>query len=174
MFDFSDRGNLPKNLKMKNLGTPIAFRSLIVTSMLLLCFGCSSDDEATDFSEANEQEILAYLSDRNLTAEKSQSGLYYIIEEQGSGESPITTSNVTVSYRGYFTDGQTFEESPVEGISFNLTQVIPGWTEGITYFNEGGSGTLLVPSSLAYGNTGRGPIPGGAVILFDIVLISVD
>ena len=45
--------------------------------------------------------------------------------------------------------------------------MILGWQEGITYFKEGGEGVLLIPSSLAYGSNGTGPIPGGAVLVFD-------
>ena len=52
--------------------------------------------------------------------------------------------------------------------------MILGWQEGITYFKEGGEGVLLIPSSLAYGNNGSGPIPGGAVLVFDVKLISVN
>lgn len=66
-------------------------------------------------------------------------------------------------------------ESDAEGVSFGLSQVIAGWTEGIAYFKEGGSGMLLIPSHLGYGslNNSNG-IPGGAVLIFDIELISVD
>ena len=66
-------------------------------------------------------------------------------------------------------------ESPAFGIPFSLqTTLLAGWTEGITYFKEGGSGILLIPSSLGYGNNGRSSIPGGAVLVFDIALISVN
>lgn len=147
---------------------------LLVAFVGLLFIGCSSDDGVVDFTAENEQEILDYLSERNLNAQKSATGLYYIIDEQGSGSAPSASSNVTVAYRGYFTNGNVFDQSSSNGISFNLSQVIPGWTEGITYFNEGGSGMLLIPSRLAYGNNGRSGIPGGAVLLFDITLISVN
>lgn len=100
--------------------------------------------------------------------------MYYIVEEVGTGEAPTFSDNVTVAYKGYFTNGSVFDESNADGITFNLQQVIAGWTEGITYFNEGGSGKLLIPSRLAYGNSGRGSIPGGAVLIFDINLIAVN
>lgn len=67
------------------------------------------------------------------------------------GVQPITTDQVRVAHKGYFTNGNVFDQSPSEGISFNLQQVINGWTEGITYFKEGGSGMLFVPSHLGYG-----------------------
>tara|TARA_R110001583_G_scaffold25760_6_gene93094 strand:- start:7344 stop:7514 length:171 start_codon:yes stop_codon:yes gene_type:complete len=54
-----------------------------------------------------------------------------------------------------------------------LKGVISGWTEGITYFKEGGKGTLWVPAHLGYGNYDTRGIPGGSVLIFDIHLISV-
>ena len=100
--------------------------------------------------------------------------LYYIINEQGTGTQPTAASNVTVAYKGYFTNGNVFDQSKAEGISFGLNQVIKGWTEGIPYFKTGGSGVLLIPSHLGYGSTNNGPIPGGSVLIFDVKLISVN
>ena len=92
----------------------------------------------------------------------------------GNGNQPTTTDNVTVAYKGYYTNNTVFDESDTDGISFNLQQVIPGWTEGITYFSEGGSGMLLIPAHLGYGNNDYYGIPGGSVLIFDINLISIN
>lgn len=148
----------------------------VVAFLVLFLTACSSDDTPTitDFREANDKEINDYITANNLNAEKSSTGLYYVIDEPGTGTQPAVTDNVTVAYKGYFTNGNVFDESNAEGISFGLQQVIAGWTEGITYFKEGGSGILLIPSHLAYGSTGRGSIPGGAVLIFDVHLISVN
>ena len=100
--------------------------------------------------------------------------MYYVINEEGTGDNPTASSNVTVAYKGYFTDGNVFDESNVDGISFNLGGVIPGWTEGIQYFKEGGSGQLLIPSHLAYGSNDYRDIPGGSVLIFDISLKSIN
>ena len=135
---------------------------------------CSKSDGVVDYVEKNNEEIIAYIDKNNLDAQKSVSGLYYVIDEPGSGEQPTANSNVTVAYKGYFLDGKTFDESDANGISFGLQQVIKGWTEGITYFKEGGKGKLLIPSHLGYGSQGRSGIPGGSVLIFDIHLISVN
>ena len=117
-------------------------------SLLLLIFfiACSDDDNPVDYISLNDQEIQDYLEDKDLDAEKS---------------------------KGYYTNGSVFDESPSEGISFNLQQVIKGWTEGITYFKEGGSGMLLIPSHLGYGFRDYRSIPGGSVLIFEIDLIEV-
>ena len=145
----------------------------ILILVFTLFISCKNDDNV-DYTEQNEKEIKAYIEENNLTALKSPTGLYYVINDEGTGLRPTATSDVTVAYKGYFTDGNTFDESDANGISFNLQQVIAGWTEGITYFKEGGNGILLVPSRLGYGDSGRASIPGGAVLVFDINLLSVN
>ena len=151
-------------------------KQLLSTLLVLTLFiSCSKDTETvTYYTAKNEQEIKDYLAKNNLTAQRSTSGLYYIINEQGTGTQPTAASNVTVAYKGYFTNGNVFDQSKAEGISFGLNQVIKGWTEGIPYFKAGGSGVLLVPAHLGYGSYNYGPIPGGSVLIFDVKLISVN
>lgn len=150
-------------------------KNILIAFIVLVFIACGSDDnKTTDFTTQNEKEISTYINDNNLTAIRSDSGLYYIIDNAGNGPQPTGADNVTVAYKGYFTNGEVFDQSDSNGISFNLRQVIAGWTEGITYFNEGGSGILLVPSHLGYGSDGRGRIPGGAVLIFDIELKSIN
>jgi len=145
-------------------------------SLLALLFAflisCKSTPEK-DYSAINEKQITDYLTKNNLEAIKSESGLYYLIDEAGEGVKPTSASTVQVAYKGYFLNGEIFDESNEEGISFPLKRVIKGWNEGITYFKEGGKGTLLVPSYLGYGDYDTRGIPGGSVLVFDIHLIAV-
>ena len=146
----------------------------LLALFITLFVSCNSDDGPIDYTEVNEQEIKDYIAEHDLDAARSDTGLYYVIDEIGSGAQPTPSSNVTVAYKGYFTGGGVFDPGNANGISFDLNRVIVGWTEGITYFNEGGNGLLLIPSHLGYGPNGRGTIPGGAVLIFDIDLISVN
>jgi FKBP-type peptidyl-prolyl cis-trans isomerase len=141
---------------------------------IILFVSCSKDNEIIDYTAENDQEIAAYIATNNLNAQKSSSGLYYVIDDIGTGSNPIPTDRVKVSYKGYLTDGTVFDESTEEGVSFNLQQVIIGWTEGITYFKEGGTGKLLIPAHLAYGSRDYNGIPAGSVLIFDIELIYVN
>ena len=143
---------------------------LVLVAIITLSTSCTKDG---DFVEQNEKDIITYIEENNLDAIRSNSGLYYLVEKQGNGARPNIGSNVTVAYKGYFTDGKVFDESS-SGITFNLQGVIRGWTEGITYFREGGEGILLIPSSLGYGASNKGDIPGGSVLIFDIKLIRVN
>ena len=133
---------------------------------------CSSGPEK-DFSTINEKQITDYITTNKLEATKCESGLYYTVDEAGEGVKPISASTVQVAYKGYYLSGEVFDESSERGISFPLKGVIRGWTEGITYFKEGGKGTLLVPAHLGYGNYDTRGIPGGSVLIFDVHLISV-
>ncbi len=146
-----------------------SFLILVVTTFLFI--SCSND---SNFEPETEADIISYIETNNLNAQRSSTGLYYVINKEGTGTRPTSSSNVTVAYKGYFLDGSVFDQSDSNGISFGLNQVIKGWTEGITYFKEGGEGILLVPYNLGYGTAGRGSIPGGAVLVFDIKLISVN
>jgi FKBP-type peptidyl-prolyl cis-trans isomerase FkpA len=140
---------------------------------LTLFISCSKDKEV-DYVAKNDKEITDYIAKNKLTAQKSDSGLYYVINEAGTGKQPTATSNVTVAYKGYYTNGTIFDQSSSTGISFGLNQVIKGWTEGIPHFKAGGSGILLVPAHLGYGNNDYSSIPGGSVLIFDVKLISVN
>jgi FKBP-type peptidyl-prolyl cis-trans isomerase FkpA len=138
---------------------------------LLIFTSCGKDN---DFEPQTEADIIAYIAANDLDATRTNSGLYYVIDTGGSGARPTSSSNVTVAYKGYFLDGNTFDQSGAAGISFGLNQVIAGWTEGIQLFKEGGEGMLLIPYNLGYGANTRNGIPGGSVLLFDIKLIRVN
>ncbi|SDW15072.1 FKBP-type peptidyl-prolyl cis-trans isomerase [Flavobacterium degerlachei] len=152
-------------------------KSILLALVSILFVSCLSEGDAAktvDYTVENEKEIVDYIAANKLTATKTDSGLYYVVNEAGTGTQPTASSNVTVAYKGYFTNGNVFDKSTDQGISFGLNQVIKGWTEGIPYFKEGGNGILLIPSHLGYGSNGSGPIPGGSVLVFDVKLIKVN
>ncbi len=142
---------------------------------LTLFISCSKDNSTPiDYVVQNEKEISEFIGNNNLNAQRTDSGLYYVIKDPGTGAQPTTSSNVTVAYKGTFTNGQIFDASTNDGIRIDLGQVIKGWREGIPYFKEGGSGILLIPAHLGYGNYDYSVIPGGSVLIFEIKLISVN
>ena len=145
-------------------------RSYLYLVIVFLLVSCSNNEE--DYSTENDLEIQEYIKANNLNATKTNSGLYYVITDAGSGNKPTSGSNVTVNYKGYFTDGHLFDQG--QNVSFNLNQVITGWSEGLTYFNEDTQGWLLIPSHLGYGSSGSSSIPGGSVLIFSIHLLKVN
>ena len=100
--------------------------------------------------------------------------MYYVVNGTGNGEFPNINSLVTVAYKGTLTDGTIFDQSGASGATFPLSNVIQGWQEGIPLFSEGGSGILLIPSALGYGNQALGSIPANSVLIFEVTLLNVN
>ena len=106
------------------------------------------------------------------------SGLKYIIKQKGYGVRAEVGKEVAVHYTGKFLDGKVFDSSlergePIEFI-LGAGRVIKGWDEGIALMNVGAKYTLIIPYQLAYGESGRGPIPPKATLVFDVELLSVS
>lgn len=126
------------------------------------------------YNPETEEDIEAYIEENQLDTTKSETGLFYVVEALGDGEAVTKTSNVLVKYDGYFLDGTKFDSSGDEGVQIDLNNVIPGFSEGLSYFKEGGKGTILLPSELGYGDTGSqsGAIPRNTVLIFNFEIIS--
>ncbi|APZ45141.1 peptidylprolyl isomerase [Polaribacter reichenbachii] len=153
-------------------------KSYLSTLIIVLAFSsCLNSEtpieEPIDYDALNEIEIQDYITENNLNPEKSDSGLYYILKEEGVGVSPTTTSNVTVYYKGYTTDGVVFDESTADGTNFNLNGLITGFSEGITYLKEGGEATLIIPSKIGYPYYVYSSF-AGKVVIFDVKLLTIN
>jgi len=153
----------------------------LLASLFILTFfvSCVSDSgleripDKIDYTVENEKEITDYLTKNNLTAEKTSTGLHYIITEEGTGKQPTLQSNVTVTYKGTLTNGTVFDQN-ASGATFPLNKLILGWQQALPLFKEGGSGILFIPAHLGYGSSKTQNIPAGSVLIFDIKLISVN
>lgn len=128
----------------------------------------------TNRNEELGAEFLAANKEKEGVVE-TESGLQYKIETEGTGIAPAMTDTVEVNYEGRLIDGTVFDSSYERGEStkFPLDRVIKGWGEGLTYIKEGGKIQLYIPSDLAYGSRGTGPIPGNSTLIFDVELIKV-
>ncbi|KOO15822.1 peptidylprolyl isomerase [Vibrio xuii] len=107
----------------------------------------------------------------------TESGLQYEVLHKGEGEEkPTASSKVKVHYHGTLIDGTVFDSSVDRGqpISFKLNQVIKGWQEGLTYMSVGDKFRLYIPSPLAYGKNGSGPIPPASALIFDVELLEIQ
>lgn len=106
-----------------------------------------------------------------------ESGMLYQVLREGTGtEHPTPSNKVSVHYHGTLIDGTVFDSSVDRGqtIDFFLSQVIPGWTEGLQQMVVGEKARLSIPSHLAYGNRSVGTIPGGSLLIFDVELFSIS
>ncbi|MEO2173568.1 MAG: FKBP-type peptidyl-prolyl cis-trans isomerase [bacterium] len=106
---------------------------------------------------------------------QTASGLQYKVMQAGTGKSPSADNTVKVHYEGSLINGTVFDSSIERGspVEFGLSQVIPGWTEGLQLMKEGGKTRFFIPSELAYGAAGSGNIPPNAVLVFEVELIEV-
>lgn len=111
-------------------------------------------------------------------AQRTASGLRYVIDVPGEGPRPAGGATVGVHYTGRLMSGKVFDSSRERGqpIRFPLGRgrVIPGWDEGIALLSKGGRATLILPPNLAYGASGvPGAIPPNAWLVFDVELVEI-
>jgi FKBP-type peptidyl-prolyl cis-trans isomerase FkpA len=141
--------------------------------MLFFIAACEKKLSPEEQFDQDIKDIKAYIADNDLDAVETSSGLHYVITDEGTGNNPEADDNVTVRYKGYTINGSVFDQSDEEGITFNLQQVIQGWTEGIQLFKEGGKGILLIPSESGYGENGSSSIDPNTVLIFDVDLLTI-
>ena len=103
------------------------------------------------------------------------SGLQYEVITEGKGAKPKATDTVKVHYEGKLLDGTVFDSSikRKEPVSFPLNQVIAGWTEGVQLMSVGSKYKFTIPSALAYGEQGSGPITPNSVLIFEVELLEI-
>lgn len=106
----------------------------------------------------------------------TKSGLQYEVLKQGKGKSPKTKSTVEVHYEGKLLDGTIFDSSFAreKPTTFQLSQVIPGWQEGLSLMKPGARYRFFIPSHLGYGEIGAGDrIAPNSTLIFEIELIRI-
>ena len=139
--------------------------------VLLLTFSaCStySDEELLDFDE----QIEYYLSAKDIKCERSESGLYYKIIDQGEGKEIKYKDLISFKYRGELLNGLVFDEQK-EPIEFKLEQLIACWKEIIIELNVGGKAFIVAPPQLGYGDHDLQNIPKNSILTFEIKVVGV-
>ena len=96
----------------------------------------------------------------------------------GTGATAATGDTISVLYNGTFLDGRVFDASSLHGnvpYTFRLGagNVIAGWDQGLVGMRVGGVRRLTIPSSLAYGSSGNGPIPPNTPLRFEVQLVTI-
>ncbi len=138
----------------------------------------ASREQAKNQAEKNireEKEFLAANKQKNGISE-TPSGLQYEVIQEGKGAKPSRSSKVRVHYTGTLLNGQVFDSSVQRGepAEFGLSQVIPGWTEGLQLMSEGSKYRFFIPARLAYGEHGApGAIPPNAALIFEVELLKI-
>ena len=154
-------------------------RDFAALSTLVFSAGAVAQAPAEDTAQSaawhNTQQ--AALAQRAAEGWQTMDGglLWRRVEGDGSGARPSVNDTVTVHYAGTFVDGQTFDSSYDRGepVTFPLGGLIPAWRMAIPHMGVGDKIEIAAPAMLAYGPVGRGPIPGGATLLFTVELLGI-
>lgn len=102
-------------------------------------------------------------------------GVVFTIIQEGEGAMPTDADKVTVKYVGRLSDGTVFDDTEDENVVFDVTGVIPGFSESLKQMRPGGTYRITIPADRAYGVKGiTGVIPGNAALEFTITLLGVN
>ena len=136
------------------------------------------EDEAQQQFEKEAKEIQQYMQTKGWPLQYSPTGLFYVIDEPGTGATPEKGQQISVHYTGMLLNDEVFDSSVKRGEPFSFKygegQVIRGWDEGMGLFKEGGKGKLIVPSFMGYGPQAVGPIPPNSTLCFEVELLKVE
>ncbi|HMR85494.1 MAG TPA: FKBP-type peptidyl-prolyl cis-trans isomerase [Niabella sp.] len=139
--------------------------------------GCLKNEKATPCVSKTVQEelpaMIKYATDSSITYQQHESGILYEIIEPGTGANPTATSTVKAKYQGRLLNGQLFDGS-TDGVSFNLSEVIKGWTIAVPLLKKGGKMKMIIPSSLAYDCHPYYPFFHNKPLYFYIELVDVQ
>lgn len=172
---------------MKNI---LKLSGVLVLAILfsVTMVSCNKDDDSPKVNYSPETEAeqvqswITAMKSSDSDIDTTEHGIYYVIDSLGTGDLIKTGDVVTVKYAGYFVNGTMFDTSLSRGdgtMTFThkstdpTKRMIPGWEEAMEVLNKGGKAIFIIPSSLAYGTDGYGPIPPYTPLVFVIDVIDV-
>ena len=135
-------------------------------------------EKAAQAQQGNADVGTKFLAD-NLNNEgvlALESGMQYIVLNQGDGEKPAATDTVDVHYEGSLINGTVFDSSIKRGqpATFPVNGVIQGWQEALQLMNVGSKWKVFIPSELAYGAQGAGgDIGPNETLIFEMELLAI-
>lgn len=148
---------------------------------LTISGGANGSSNGGNSSSSDASKLLDPTTFAQYDKYKDAQSASYIDLQTGTGPSINETSQVAVVYKGWLTNGTLFDQSgagsdgKIQAFSFTegQHQVISGWESGLIGAKEGSVRLLIVPPAVGYGPTGQGPIPGNAVLIFQVQVVQV-
>lgn len=154
----------------------IAVGAAVVLAVTAVVATQSAPDPAQDTAWHNRQQLALASLKASDGWRPLQGGLMWRrTAGDGSGKHPRVEDQVTIHYAGSLIDGTEFDSSFKRGepATFPLGALIPAWQLAVPQMGVGDTIEIASPSTLAYGPVGKGPIPGGATLMFKIQLINI-
>ena len=149
---------------------------VLASALLAACADAPPDGPRLPAEHRVAERYAAALRVDLAEMERRPTGLYVQDVRVGEGMRADSGDIATVHYTGWLPSGAEFDSSrdgaPIE-VALGYGQVIAGWDQGVVGMRVGGRRRLVVPPALGYGTAGRGPIPGGATMVFEVALVDV-
>jgi FKBP-type peptidyl-prolyl cis-trans isomerase FkpA len=138
---------------------------LVLFSLILGLVSCKTynDEDLKSF----DKQIKTYLDKKGIQCVRTDSGLYYKIIEQGEGEYIRFQDVVSFTYKGYFLDGEVFDNQR-QAVEFAVKDLIGAWKEVMLELKPGAKVFLVTPPSLGYGNHELDDIPPNSILVFEM------
>ena len=138
---------------------------------------CEYNECAAKAPAAEIQSVQAYLQSNNIVATEHCSGMFYTVQQQGTGARPNACGAVSVYYKGMLTNGNVFDQTqPNSPAGFNIDGLIAGFRNGLLQMKTGGKMTFYIPPTLGYGSTQQpgSPIPANSILIFEVELLGAQ
>lgn len=156
--------------RMKKNVHVFLFLVIFLSSCVKSNTGCTPQDPAVE-----KPSMIAFCASNGITYTEHTSGILYQITNPGTGIIPLSTSKIFIYYTGKRLDGTTFDSvNNPSATGWVLNQLIEGWQIGIPLLKKGGSIKMVIPSALAYGCNGSGPIAANSPLYFEVTLVDVQ
>ena len=158
------------------------FTGIILISVTVLFFACKKDNSLEKLRQNELVKLDEFINEHYPDSTAKTSGLYYIEAIKGDGDSLKPGDKVQVFYATWTIDSVLVDESegytighrfePLEFV-VGASQVIKGLDEAATYMQLNTKANLVLPSEVAYGQNGKGSIPGFTTLLMEVEVYKV-
>ena len=167
-------------------------RLFVIALLSLVTISCNSGNQNTGNRKKPGKEEMAdlnrymvtkdrerienYIARKNLVMTETQSGLWYMIKTEGTGENFTNDDMVLMEYECTLLDGTkcySSEETGPKEVIIGKSRIEPGLDQGLRFLKPGGKATFIIPPFLGWGFPGDGEkIPSRAILVYDVNIIA--
>lgn len=149
-------------------------KKLVYFFALTLFFSACGELYSDQELENIDTSIQKLIAEKNWDCERSETGLYHQIIEQGNGDFIPIDAKILVTYKGSLTNGKTFDQTGEEPALLYAKSLIDGWREALLFLNVGSHVRLIIPPNLGYKNRELPDIPKNSILIFEIKIHGIE